>query len=385
MTSTAFDAPSSEWSWGSRMKVPSSNSCSSELREVLEPDAQPWRFERLYTAWKQASAGKRRRPDVSNYEFRLGERLAGLSERLEQLSWQPGGYRSFERVERGKRRLISAAPFEDRIVHHALVNQLAPWWERRFLNWSCANRVGRGTHFAMALARNAAMRCRWVLQLDVSRFFPSIDHDVLTRLLAASMPNARVAALWCRVIASGAEVFPNLARPALAAGDDLLSLTGPKGLPIGNQTSQFLANVVLHPLDVAVATVVKPMAAVRYVDDLVLFDDDRRRLEAAASTLSAALAGLRLRFAARKTRLVAVREGFTFVGYRLTHCSARLPRATLSRWHTGLHELQRQYASGLSFERARASVAGLAGHARPAGCEAVLGQLLEGHPLTRGA
>ncbi|MBL8922755.1 MAG: hypothetical protein JNJ54_28155 [Myxococcaceae bacterium] len=93
----------------------------SEPREIFGADQQPWVFARLYAAWKQAAKGKRRRPDVAGYEARLGERLAELSERLEAGAWRPGGYRTFERVERGKRRLIAAAPFEDRIVHHALV------------------------------------------------------------------------------------------------------------------------------------------------------------------------------------------------------------------------------------------------------------------------
>lgn len=356
----------------------------SERRIIFSKESQPWTFENLYAAWRQAARGKRRRPDVAGYEHRLGENLASLSARLESLEWHPGGYRTFERVERGKRRLIAAAPFEDRIVHHALVNQLEPLWERRFLNWSCANRRGRGTHFALELARRGARRCRWALQLDVMRFFPSIDHAVLLEQLAPTLPNARVETLWARIIASGRDVFPGLARPALAPCDDLLSLAAPKGLPIGNQTSQFLANVVLHSLDLAVATLVKPAIAVRYVDDLVLLDDDRGRLVEGVRILGEALARLRLRFAPLKTRLLAVREGFTFVGYRILPSTVRLPRQTLSRWHRRLHRLQRASRAGLPFERLRSAVAGLAGHARPGGCEAPLAELLAAHPFGRG-
>ena len=217
-------------------------------------------------------------------------------------------------MENGKRRLIAAAPFRDRVVHHALVDGLSSTWERRFPGWVAANRTGRGNHFALALARAAAARCTWVLQLDVTRFFPSVDHGLLLAQLERDVRCPLTLQAWRRVVESGRGVFPGLARPAIPPGGDLLDLDRPRGLPIGNQTSQFLANVVLHPLDRFICHRVKPEAACRDVDDLVLLDRDRGKLQAALPALREELARSRLRFHPDKTRLGPTREGFTFVG-----------------------------------------------------------------------
>lgn len=316
------------------------------------------------------------------FEARLSDNLLRLEDELSTGRWMPASYRTFERVENGKRRLIAAAPFRDRVVHHALVYALAPTWERRYPGWVAANREGRGTHFALQLARAAAARCSWVLQLDVTRFFPSIDHGLLLAQLERDISCPRTLLAWRRVVESGRHVFPELARPAIPPGGDLLDLDRPRGLPIGNQTSQFLANVVLNPLDHFICHHVKPEAVSRYVDDLVLLDRDRGKLEAALPALQEVLAHARLRFHPNKTRLAPTREGFTFVGYRVFPWGIRLPGAAVSRAHRHLHRAQRECASGeRTLDEARSVAAGLAGHAKPAG-GAALAKLLDEHPFT---
>jgi hypothetical protein len=126
---------------------------------------------------------------------------------------------------------------------------------------------------------------------------------------------------------------------------------------------------------------VKPEAACRYVDDLVLLDRDRGKLEAALPALKEELARLRLRFHPDKTRLAPTREGFTFVGYRVFPWGVRHTREAVSRAHRRLHRAQRECGAGeRSLEGARSVAAGLWGHARPAGGAAVA-QLLETHPF----
>jgi hypothetical protein len=339
--------------------------------------------EALWRAWAEAARGKRRRPDVMSFERRLFERLGGLHAALVGESWRPGSYRVFDVVERGKRRRVAAAPFADRVVHHALVAALAPPWEARFMGWSCANRVGRGTHRALALAARGTRRCRFGLFVDVARYFPSVDHGVLLGQLARHLVDAPLLHLLARVIDSGRDVFgPHEAWPALVPGDDLLTLARPRGLPIGNQTSQFFANVVLHDVDRVVAHEIKPLAAVRYVDDLVLFDDDAGKLRAARERIVAALTALRLRAHPRKTRLFESRHGVTFVGYRLTPQGIRLPRATVSRFHRHLHRLQRAVANGdAGGDEVRQVLSGLRGHVAPLGATSVLERLLIAHGL----
>jgi hypothetical protein len=340
----------------------------------------------LQAAWLRAAKGKRRRIDVAAFERRWPEPLLALSDALHAGTWRPAGYRSFVWNERGKRRLISAAPFADRVVHHAVAAAIEPLWEARFVGWSFANRRGRGTHAALARARQGAARFRWALKLDVQRFFPSVDHAVLRALVARHVRDGHLLALLGHIIASGAGILTREWKPVLFPGDDLLALARPKGMPIGNQTSQLLANVYLHPLDLFVAHQVKPGLAVRYVDDLLVFDHDRSRLHDARAAIEEKLASLRLRAHPGKTRLWDVRQGVPFVGYRIFPWGARLPRVTVTRFRRYLRAIAEAYADGaLDLAGARQRLSGLIGHARPAGAGVVLGAALDDFPLVRSS
>ena len=335
-------------------------------------------------AWRRAARGKRNRRDVCAFERGWPDALLAISRRLQEGWWRPGGYRSFFFVERGKRRLISAAPFEDRIVHHAVASAIEPLWEARFLPWSFANRTGRGTHAALAQALRGAARYRWALKLDVQRFFPSVDHAVLLAQLGRHLRERPLLDLLRIIVVSGEGILSSEWKPVLFPGDDLLALARPKGLPIGNQTSQLFANVYLHALDLFVAQQIKPGLAARYVDDLVLFDSDRGRLHEARAALDGKLAALRLVAHPRKTRLYDVREGVPFVGYRVLPWGARMPRETVTRFRHYLRAIAEEYADGvLDLAGARQRIAGLIGHARPARAEAVLAEALDDHPLIR--
>ena len=135
-------------------------------------------FENLHLAFKRAARGKRSRWDVSGFEYDLEDNLLELQDELRTQTYQPGPYHNFT-VYDPKPRLISAAPFRDRVVHHALCNVIEPLFERRFIDDSYACRVGKGTHAALDRAQDFARRYPYVLKCDVQHFFPSIDHDVL--------------------------------------------------------------------------------------------------------------------------------------------------------------------------------------------------------------
>lgn len=330
---------------------------------------------------------------MCRFEVSLHEALVSLEEALGDGRWRPAPYRTFSVLERGKVRQVAAAPFADRVVHHAVVDVLAPVWERRFVPWSCANREGRGNHVALLLAMRGAVGARFCLAVDVARFFPSVDHGVLLGLLHRHVRGRELLETVGRIVDSGRGLFaPEEARPFVPTSEGLLGLARPRGLPIGNQTSQFFANVMLHPVDLVIAHEVKPRVAVRYVDDIVVFDDDRARLEDARGRIEQALAGLRLRAHGEKTRIVETREGLTFVGYRVVadgkggvrRVRVRLPRATVSRFHRRLHALERAWRRGsMTLDEVRSSIAGMVGHARPAGAGALMDALLEAHPFVR--
>jgi hypothetical protein len=156
----------------------------------------------LYMAWLGAARGKRGREPAARFEYHLEDNLLQLQEELQGKTYRPGPYDSFY-IHEPKRRLISAAPFRDRVVHHALCNVIGPPFERRFIADSYANRIGKGTHRALDRCQGFARRYRYVLQCDVRQFFPSIDHGVLEGILGRVIGDPDVMGLVERILESG--------------------------------------------------------------------------------------------------------------------------------------------------------------------------------------
>jgi len=150
-------------------------------------------FANLHLAWRKARKGKRGRSEVAAFEYHLESNLLRLQAELSSRTYQPGAYRSFH-IHEPKRRLISAAPFRDRVVHHALCNVTGPLLERGFIEDSYANRLGKGTHRALDRCTYFMRRHRYVLPCDVRRFFPSIDHEIMRRRIARRIADEDV--LW---------------------------------------------------------------------------------------------------------------------------------------------------------------------------------------------
>jgi RNA-directed DNA polymerase len=131
-------------------------------------------FENLLRAAHAAARGKRFKPSVARFRFDLERQLLRLHDELEAKTYRPGGYRTFTIYE-GKTRQIGAAPFRDRVVHHALTGVLEPIFERSFIFDSYACRKGKGIHAAVDRSQRFARRYHYVLKADVRKFFPSID------------------------------------------------------------------------------------------------------------------------------------------------------------------------------------------------------------------
>ncbi len=193
-------------------------------------------FDNLYEAYLAARKGKRSHPEVAAFEFNLETELIELRRQLLSHTYQPGPYHSFF-IHDPKRRLISAAPFRDRVVHHALCNVIEPIFERRFIGDSYANRAGKGTHRALDRCTQFLRRFQYVMPLDVVQFFPSIDHEILRGLLARAIPDIDTQTLCDLILVSGAGVLADEYQMVWFPGNDLLATLRPRGLPIGNLTS----------------------------------------------------------------------------------------------------------------------------------------------------
>ena len=150
-------------------------------------------FEALLQAAQQARRGKRHRPVVSSFEFHLERELCRLHHELSHKTWRPGPYRSFF-IHEPKKRQISAAPYRDRVVHHALVGVLEPVFERGFIADSYACRRGKGTHAAVHRCQEFSRQYRYVLKADIRKFFPTMDHQILKDRIARKIKDPDV--MW---------------------------------------------------------------------------------------------------------------------------------------------------------------------------------------------
>lgn len=320
-------------------------------------------WDNLLLAYTRAARGKRGKRSAALFEHRLEDNLLALQDDLRNKRYQPGSYVSFY-IHEPKRRLISAAPFRDRVVHHALCNMIEPIFERTFIADSFANRIGKGTHRALARCQQFARRYRFVLQCDIRQFFPSIDHHILRDILARKIADPEVIWLADRIIQSGFGVLSEEYEMIYFPGDDLLAACRPRGLPIGNLTSQFWANCYLNSFDQFVKRELRCKAFVRYVDDFMLFDDDVGTLWQWKEALEKRLATLRLRIhSGAQPRPVS--EGIPFLGFITWPDSRRLKRRKGIHFRRRLHcKLARYAAKELSFDELNASVNGWINHVR---------------------
>lgn len=259
-------------------------------------------LENLHLAYLKARRGKQDKPAVERFTFQLESNLLRLRDELvgagvsASPSYVPGRYRQFT-VYESKRRLISAAPFRDRVVHHAVCNVVEPIFDATFIYDSYAYRVGKGQHAALRRLREflrqsragAEARPYYVLKGDVARFFPSIDHEILLKLLSRKIGDEKLLDLLTVIITHSPEEIREGEAPAESFGFGR-SLTlpfspiptetplRPHGLPIGNQTSQFFANVYLNPFDHFIKETLREKYYLRYVDDFVVLSNDKAHL-----------------------------------------------------------------------------------------------------------
>ena len=330
--------------------------------DILFPHIISW--DNLWEAYHKAARGKRGRPAVAQFEFQLADNLLALQYQLQTKTYTPGAYRHFF-IHSPKRRKISAAPFGDRVVHHALCNVIEPLFESRFHPHSYANRVGQGTHRAVDQLQTYARRFRYVLRLDIVRHFPSIDHAILKNTLFRIISDQQVRWLINTILKSGAGVLADEYEMVYFPGDDLLARLRPRGLPIGNLTSQFWSNCYLNPFDWFVTRELGCSNYLRYVDDFALFSDSRQQLWEWLPRIEAYLAQLRLTLHRSKAQVTPSQDGIPWLGFRVYPTHRRLKRRNLVQFRWRLKRKAALYRAGLiTFAELDASVQGWINYVR---------------------
>jgi len=291
-------------------------------------------FSNLYLAWQRARKGKRYRPDVLAFSADVGGELLRLQAELRELAWRPGGYQ-IKIVREPKRREIRVAPFRDRIVHQALCAVIAPLFEATWIHDSYACRVGKGSHAAVdrltAFLRKSGSH--YVLKGDLRKYFDSIPHGLVMRELEWRIADGRVLELCRRILASYKSGFPG--PPGF----------GPRGLPIGNLTSQWFANIVGNRLDQFVKHDLGCRRYIRYMDDWLLLGPDKGVLRGWRSCIERFVEELGL-VVNPKTQIIPAGRGVPFLGFRVWADHRRVLRPNVVAGRRRLRRAIRRMLAG---------------------------------------
>lgn len=300
-------------------------------------------YSNLYRAYRKALLGARRNEEQAHFYYNLEKELVTLRRELVEETYNPGPYRYFMIFD-PKEREIAIAPFRDRVVHHAIVNVLEPIYERRFIYDSYATRKGKGTLAAIKRAQSFLRESRYYIKLDISKYFASIDRNTLLEILQRKLKDARLLKLITRIVWNPPD-------------EDW-------GLPIGNMTSQFFANVYMDPFDRFVKETLKQRHYIRYMDDFVVFTDDRESIPLLLAQMKAYLNDkLGLKVKENGVVINTPMHGLGFLGVRIFPSTVRLHRKNLTRCLRKIRLREREYSRGqIDEERLVLSVSSIVAH-----------------------
>jgi retron-type reverse transcriptase len=328
------------------------------------------RFSNLYTdicnpgnllrAARKAATGKKLRPDVSAFYFYLENEIFNLANQLKTKTYQPGQYRTFY-ITDPKKRLISAAPFRDRVVHHAICQVIEPFFENQFIFDCYANRTNKGSHLALHRCTHFCRKYKYALKCDIQKYFPSIDLPILLEMIKRRIKCTDT--LWLiAVIINNSN--PQEERLAWFPGDNLFTPAERRhGIPIGNLTSQYFANIYLNGFDHYIKETLHCKAYIRYVDDFLIFSDDKNYLNNLKPILQQYLDTLRLKLHPKKCNVFAVKNGVPFLGWQVFAGHRRLKRATGLRIQKKSKSLASEFNANLAtLKDIKASTASWQGH-----------------------
>ena len=259
-------------------------------------------FEHMYQAYKMTSKNKRTKVEAIDFTLNLSRNLWKIIDELQTRTYQVGGYYRFM-IYDPKKREIQAQSFRDRVVQHWLCdNILRDHLERRLIYDNAACRLGKGTHFAMDrltyfLREHYKKHGSggYILKYDIAHYFDSIDHEVLKELLKGIEDKAVLGLL--HHIINSYEKEPD------------------KGLPMGNQTSQWFALFYLNPLDRLIKEKMRIKHYIRYMDDGIIVHESKESLQVTLVEMEKMAEKLKLSFNA-KTQIFPIREGVDFLGFR---------------------------------------------------------------------
>ncbi len=291
--------------------------------------------ENLILAFKKAREGKTKIDYVLKFEKNLASNLALLKQELISQTYKPKPLRHFT-IQDPKTRKISKSRFRDRVIHHALINIIGFLFEKSFIYDSYANQIGKGTlkaierfnYFKRKVSKNFT-RGVYVLKADIKHYFQEVNHQILINILRTRIKDEKVIWLIEQILDNG----------ALSWGGQIK-----KGMPLGNHTSQFFANVYLNELDQFVKHILKAKYYIRYVDDFVILHENEEQLEIWKEQINEFLKKrLDIELHQDKSRIINLKNGVTFLGFRIFNHHMLLRKANMNKFDNTFKELKALY------------------------------------------
>ncbi len=329
-------------------------------------------FDNILLGSEKARKGKRYKRSTALFELNLEKNIWEIIKTLKQKTYKPGVYKDFY-IYDPKKRLISAAPYKDRVIHHALINVIGPLFERTFVFDSYACIKNKGTHKAVDRYKHFMKKNKYVLKCDIKKYFQNIDHEILFSKIAKNIKCNDTLWLVRQIINSKKsdntiDLFP---------GDDLLTLvTRTTGIPIGNLTSQFFANLYLNDFDHFIKEQIGAKYYIRYCDDFVIMDNSKKTLNNIKPEIINYLSGLRLLLNPKKSRTYRLDDGVDFLGYRIFPDYSLVRKSIVKKYRRKTEKMRLQLLNGSGLpEKVNCSIQSWIGHVKHANSHKLINEL----------
>ncbi len=292
----------------------------------------------LFLAYKKAREDKTKKDYVIEFEKNLEGEINKLQFELKSFTYKPSKLRKFI-IRDSKTRTIHSSKFRDRVIHHAIVNILEPIYEPIFIFDSYASRLNKGTHKAVKkfdefkrkvsknhqLIKNAITNNQikgYFLKTDIKKYFDNVDHEILLNILRRKIRDNKVLGLIKQIL------------------DNFETKIKEKGMPLGNLTSQFFANVYLNELDYFIKHNLKARYYIRYVDDFVILHASKTQLIKWKEEINRFLMKeLKLELHENKSKVMPLKNGITLLGYRIYGKYKLLRKSNLRKFQKEFNEM----------------------------------------------
>jgi len=331
----------------------------------------------LVSAFKKARKSKRGKPEVAEFEFNLEKELYSIQTDLIKKSYNFSGYNFFT-IQEPKERLISCAPFKDRVVHHAICNILEPILDKSLISDVYACRKGKGLHHAIKRAYYFYRNSEYVYKFDIQKYFYTIDHEILLCKIMRKIKDPHLICLLKNLL----ETYLSTSEYYLPFENDLIFEYGrSRGLPIGNLTSQIFANFYLSDFDHFMKEKMKCRNYIRYMDDILVFGDCKEELEKVKQNVEQLLTEIRLHIHPNKNQIFKTKHGVNFLGFRFKDNQIKLQNRNLVRFKRKLHDFA---SREVSIDDMILSFNGHLGYFNSGHCRKIVKQILNEYQFTDG-